>query len=152
MVKENNCGFSFNFNLYLSRHKQIRIYLFIFLIKWSAYTYYTIIYIMHLITNKKYDLNQYIINIILYSLLNYGNQWFSLSKPLCFSFFMFTLTTLTTSLKQSGCGLIINIIYKTVLLILAIHFHFISYMHIVCFCCCFLMTSHILEKSIGFLR
>lgn len=67
MVNENNCGFSFNFNLYLSRQKQILIYLFIFLIKWSAYTYYTIIYIMRLITNKKYDLNQYIINIILSS-------------------------------------------------------------------------------------
>ncbi len=47
-------------------------------------------------------------------------------------FFMFTVTTLTTSLKQSGCGLIINIMYNTVLPILAFYFHFISNMYIVC--------------------
>ncbi len=47
-------------------------------------------------------------------------------------FFLFTVTTLSTSLKQSGCGLIINIMYNTVLPILAFHFHFISNMHIVC--------------------
>ncbi len=47
-------------------------------------------------------------------------------------FFLFTVTTLSTSLKQSGCGLIINIMSNTVLPILAFHFHFISNMHIVC--------------------